>query len=370
MTVPGRAALRRRARRRRRAPTPTPRSTPRSPTSPGRAGPRCRRSSPQRRRHVVELQVRWQFTGRPVVGRPRRHRPRSAHVGADESIHDLAARTVTFAMVADHYADRFSVPGHLPVRRRVGDGAPRRQRGRPAGQGAAGRQHRREGDRRRASRSSSAAEVPIVERVPRGLTAGRRGATTDHGSFARSCFLDRRRGGRATTAGRIRTPTTEDGEIDLADPDADIDDDLVALHATGSPPPRRPRPARAGGGRPARFGLDGRPARTMRELQRELGLPRAELRTALGDGLAKVRTAPRLTRRAQPPSTRAARLTLVEQLGHRSKSTVTKRPSASAQSVAGVELPGADASCGRRPGRWCPRAGARCAAASACGSAR
>ena len=39
----------------------------------------------------------------------------------------------------------------------------------------------------------------------------------------------------------------------------------------------------------ARFGLDGRPVVSMKQLQHELGLPRAELRTALGDGLAKVR---------------------------------------------------------------------------------
>jgi hypothetical protein len=37
-------------------------------------------------------------------------------------------------------------------------------------------------------------------------------------------------------------------------------------------------------------GLDGYPARTMRELQAELGLPRDDLRHALGDGLAKVRS--------------------------------------------------------------------------------
>lgn len=78
-------------------------------------------------------------------------------------------------------------------------------------------------------------------------------------------------------------------ELDLVDLDADVDDDLVSLHVTGShlldglDPLQRRVVA-------ARFGLDGHPARTMRELQAELGLPRDELRNALGDGLAKVRS--------------------------------------------------------------------------------
>ena len=78
-------------------------------------------------------------------------------------------------------------------------------------------------------------------------------------------------------------------EIDIADLDADVDEDLVALHVTGShlldgldPLQRQVLTAR--------FGLDGHPARTMRELQAELGLPREALRHALGDGLAKVRS--------------------------------------------------------------------------------
>jgi DNA-directed RNA polymerase sigma subunit (sigma70/sigma32) len=81
----------------------------------------------------------------------------------------------------------------------------------------------------------------------------------------------------------------DDDEIDLADLDADVDEDLVALHVTGShlldgldPLQRQVLTAR--------FGLDGHPARTMRELQAELGLPREELRHALGDGLAKIRS--------------------------------------------------------------------------------
>lgn len=81
----------------------------------------------------------------------------------------------------------------------------------------------------------------------------------------------------------------DSGEIDVADPDAGVDDDLVALHVTGAhlfdglDPLERDVLS-------ARFGLDGGPARSMRELQHETGLPRALLRNALGDGLAKVRT--------------------------------------------------------------------------------
>ena len=78
-------------------------------------------------------------------------------------------------------------------------------------------------------------------------------------------------------------------EPDLVDPDGGPDDDVVALHVTGRhlfddlEPLERTVIT-------ARFGLDGAPTRTMRELQHETGLPRAVLRTALGDGLAKVRT--------------------------------------------------------------------------------
>lgn len=72
------------------------------------------------------------------------------------------------------------------------------------------------------------------------------------------------------------------------DVDAETDDDLVSLHAAAPHlfddlrPVERQVIA-------ARFGLDdGRP-RTMREIQQELGLPRADLRLALGDGLSKLR---------------------------------------------------------------------------------
>lgn len=79
-----------------------------------------------------------------------------------------------------------------------------------------------------------------------------------------------------------------EGEIDVADPGADVDDDLVSVHVTGThlfdgldDLERRVLAAR--------FGFDGGGVRSMRELQHETGLPRDQLRHALGDGLAKVR---------------------------------------------------------------------------------
>ena len=76
---------------------------------------------------------------------------------------------------------------------------------------------------------------------------------------------------------------------DVEDVGAYVDDDLIALHVAGAhvfdglAPIERSVVA-------GRFGLDGAGPRTMRQLQQELGLPRAELRIALGDGLAKVRS--------------------------------------------------------------------------------
>lgn len=83
-----------------------------------------------------------------------------------------------------------------------------------------------------------------------------------------------------------------DAELDqLEEPidiDAGADDDLVSLHAAA--------PRLLDGLRPveravitARYGLDGRTPQTIREIQHDLDLPRAELRLALGDGLAKLR---------------------------------------------------------------------------------
>ena len=39
----------------------------------------------------------------------------------------------------------------------------------------------------------------------------------------------------------------------------------------------------------ARFGLGGTPVRSMKQLHADLGVPRADLRSALGSGLAKLR---------------------------------------------------------------------------------
>lgn len=77
-----------------------------------------------------------------------------------------------------------------------------------------------------------------------------------------------------------------DGAEDLA---AAIDDDMVSLHAAA----RRalaeldPLERQVVG---ARFGLEGARVRSMRQLHDELGLPRNDLRHALGSGLAKLRT--------------------------------------------------------------------------------
>jgi DNA-directed RNA polymerase sigma subunit (sigma70/sigma32) len=72
--------------------------------------------------------------------------------------------------------------------------------------------------------------------------------------------------------------------IDLT---ADAEDDLVMLFAT-------PRLFETLGPVEravivARYGLDGRDPQSIREIQHDLGLPRADLRIALGDGLAKLR---------------------------------------------------------------------------------
>lgn len=67
-----------------------------------------------------------------------------------------------------------------------------------------------------------------------------------------------------------------------------MDDDLVSLHAL---PPRvlaslDPLERQVINGR---FGLDGTPVLSMRQLHQELGVPRADLRVALGSGLDKLR---------------------------------------------------------------------------------
>lgn len=76
---------------------------------------------------------------------------------------------------------------------------------------------------------------------------------------------------------------------DPADLDAESDDELLSLLGLGSHLldglTDLERAVVAG-----RFGLDGRPARSMKALQTELGISRAELRPLLGDALDKVRT--------------------------------------------------------------------------------
>ena len=76
---------------------------------------------------------------------------------------------------------------------------------------------------------------------------------------------------------------------ELIDVTSGTDDDLVSLHAAS------PRLLDALGPVEravitARYGLDGREPRTIREIQHDLGLSRADLRIALGDGLTKLRT--------------------------------------------------------------------------------
>jgi hypothetical protein len=80
-----------------------------------------------------------------------------------------------------------------------------------------------------------------------------------------------------------------DGDLhDPADLDADGDDELLSMLTLG-PHLLDGLSEREQAVLTGRFGLDGRPPRTMRELQAELGMPRAELRPLLGDAIAKVR---------------------------------------------------------------------------------
>jgi len=83
-------------------------------------------------------------------------------------------------------------------------------------------------------------------------------------------------------------PYPDSKRTELADPDATIDDDAMVLRGMGKhlfdfldPLERQVITAH--------YGLDGTPPRTMKELHHETGLPRAELREALGAGLAKLR---------------------------------------------------------------------------------
>jgi DNA-directed RNA polymerase sigma subunit (sigma70/sigma32) len=79
-----------------------------------------------------------------------------------------------------------------------------------------------------------------------------------------------------------------DGGRELEDPDAELDDDLLSIRVPaihlldGLDPLERQVIA-------AHYGLSG-PPRTMKQLHAELGIPRADLRDALGSGLTKLRT--------------------------------------------------------------------------------
>ena len=80
-------------------------------------------------------------------------------------------------------------------------------------------------------------------------------------------------------------PDTERETIDLS---SEVDDDTLSVHLTPSllnslDPLERVLIA-------SRYGLGGTPIRSMKQLHSDLGLPRDELRSALGSGLAKLRT--------------------------------------------------------------------------------
>src|SRR6202521_2779873 len=79
-----------------------------------------------------------------------------------------------------------------------------------------------------------------------------------------------------------------DSGPELEDPDAELDDDLLsirvpALHLLDRLNPLERQVIAA------HYGLSG-PPRTMKQLHADLGIPRADLRDALGSGLTKLRS--------------------------------------------------------------------------------
>ena len=79
-----------------------------------------------------------------------------------------------------------------------------------------------------------------------------------------------------------------DAEVELVDPDGGPDDDLLSLRAA---PPHlldRLEPLEREV-ITSRFGLDGVPVRSMKQLHADLGVTRDQLRDAMGSGLAKLR---------------------------------------------------------------------------------
>ena len=80
-------------------------------------------------------------------------------------------------------------------------------------------------------------------------------------------------------------PDSEAEEVDLA---SDVDEDLLCLTTPSSHVLDQLSDIERNVVE-ARFGLGGAPVRSMKQLQASLGLPRSELRDALGSGLSKIR---------------------------------------------------------------------------------
>ncbi|HSH58725.1 MAG TPA: hypothetical protein VK988_03605 [Acidimicrobiales bacterium] len=75
---------------------------------------------------------------------------------------------------------------------------------------------------------------------------------------------------------------------EITDHTAEMDDDLVALHA-GSPHLFDDLDAVEREVVTAHYGLDGRAPRSMKQLRNDTGMSRSEVRQALGAGLEKLR---------------------------------------------------------------------------------
>jgi len=80
-------------------------------------------------------------------------------------------------------------------------------------------------------------------------------------------------------------PDTGREEEDLSD---EYDDDALSIRAPAHMFDRLDALERAV--IRGRYGLDGAPERSLKELQADLGVPRTELRDALGSGLSKLRS--------------------------------------------------------------------------------
>jgi Sigma-70, region 4 len=80
----------------------------------------------------------------------------------------------------------------------------------------------------------------------------------------------------------------QDSGPEVEDPDGQLDDDLLSLRVPAVHLLDRLNPLERQV-IAAHYGLDG-PARTMKQLHADLGIPRADLRDVLGTGLAKLRT--------------------------------------------------------------------------------